>query len=63
MKEESTSKDGEQESTESTEYKNYVKAGAVWLPSEVTINQGGMEFTIKYADFKINEGVTEADFK
>jgi len=63
LKEESTSKDGEQESTESTEYKNYIKAGAVMLPSEITINQGGMEFTIKYADFKINEGVTEADFK
>lgn len=62
LKEESTSKQGEQEVTETTEYKNYVKAGNIMLPSEVTINQG-MEFTIQYSDFKINEGVTAEDFK
>lgn len=62
LKEESTQKMGEQEMTVTKEYKNYVKAGSVMLPSEMTINQG-MEINISYSDFKINEGVTEADFK
>jgi zinc protease len=62
LKEESTSKEGEEEVTETVEYKNYLKVGSIMQPSEITINQG-MEFTVKYADFKINEGVTETDFK
>lgn len=62
LKEESTSKQGDQEVTETIEYKSYIKAGNIMLPAEVTINQG-MEINISYSDFKINEGVTAEDFK
>lgn len=62
LKEESTSKQGDEEVTETIEYKNYIKVGNIMLPSEIIINQG-MEFNIKYSDFKINEGVTAEDFK
>jgi len=63
LKEESTTKADDQEVTETVEFKNYIKAGGILLPSEITRNAGGQEFTIKYAGFKINEGVAEADFK
>ena len=33
------------------------------MPTEITRNAGGQEFTIVYNDMKINEGVSEADFK
>ncbi len=33
------------------------------FPSSLTQNAGGQEFTINYFNIKINEGVTEADFK
>lgn len=62
LKEETTEKEGDQEMTVTIDYKNYVKAGNIMQPSEITVNQG-MEFTIKFADFKINEGVTAEDFK
>ncbi len=63
LKEESTKKEGEEEVTSVIEYKNYVKAGNILVPSEVTRTMGPQEFTIKFADFKINEGVTAEDFK
>ena len=63
LKEESTKKEGGEDVTSSVEYKNYVKVGGIMLPSEVTRNAGGQEFTIKFSDFKINEGVTAEDFK
>ncbi|MBL0356092.1 MAG: insulinase family protein [Chitinophagaceae bacterium] len=63
LKEESTSKEGDQEVTETVEYKNYVKVGAVLLPSEITRNVAGQEIPFKFTDYKLNEGVTEADFK
>jgi zinc protease len=63
LKEESTSKQGDQEVTQTIEYKNYVKAGNIMLPSGVTQTEAGQELPMVFSDFKINEGVTEADFK
>ena len=63
LKEETTSKMQDQEVNETIEYKNYVKVGNIMLPSEITRNVGGQEFNIKFTDFKLNEGVAEADFQ
>lgn len=63
LKEESTSKEGDQEVTETVEYKNYVKVGTILLPTEITRTVAGQEIPFKFSDYKLNEGVTEADFK
>ncbi len=63
VKEESTSRMGEQEVNEIVEYKNYTRFGSLLFPEEVTRNVAGQEFTIKYTDFKLNEGITENDFQ
>ena len=63
LKEETTSKDGDTDSPITIEYKNYKKVGNIMMPFEITRNEGGMEFTLVYTDIKINEGVTEEDFK
>lgn len=63
LKEEITSTSGEDDATSTVEYKDYKKVGAILLPHEITRNQGGMEFTIKISGYKINEALTEADFK
>ena len=63
LKEETTTKDADTDTPLTIEYKNYKKAGNIMMPYEVTRNEGGQEYTIIYTDIKINEGVTEADFK
>ena len=63
LKEETTSKEGGTDVPVTIEYKNYKKAGNIMMPFEITRNEGGQEFTIVYTDIRINEGVTEADFK
>lgn len=63
LKEESTKKEEGEDVTSTVEYKNYVKAGNLMFPAEVTRTVGPQEFTVKFSNFKINEGVTEADFK
>lgn len=63
LQEENTSKAAGEERVEIVAYKNYQKVGAVLLPFEITRNAGGQEFTVKLSDFKLNEGVTDADFK
>lgn len=63
LKEETTSIQEGAEIPMTVEYKNYKKFGAVLLPTEVTRNAGGQEIPFKYKDIKLNEGVTEADFK
>ena len=63
LKEETTTKEGDEDVPMTIEYKNYKKFGNLLLPSEITRNAGGQEFTLVYTDIKINEGVTEADFK
>lgn len=63
LKEESTSKQGDQEETTTIEYKNYIKVGNIMLPTEMIRNEGGQELPFKFTNYKLNEGVTEADFK
>ncbi|MCW3089179.1 MAG: hypothetical protein JWP81_248 [Ferruginibacter sp.] len=63
LKEETTSVQGDAEVPVTIEYKNYKKFGAVLFPTEVTRSMGGQEIPFKYKDIKLNEGVSEADFK
>jgi len=63
LKEETTSKKDGQDNIATTEYKDYRKVGNILLPFEVIRNEGGQELTIKYSDYKLNEGVSDADFK
>jgi hypothetical protein len=63
LKEETTTSQENADVPITIEYKNYIKTGAILLPSEVTRTVGGQEIPFKYKDIKINEGVSEADFK
>ncbi len=63
LREENTSKENGQDMVETVDYKDYKKVGNIMLPFEITRNTAGQEFTVKYSDFKLNEGVTDADFK
>lgn len=63
LKEETTAVQGDAEIQMTVEYKNYKKTGALLLPTEVTRNVGGQEIPLVYKEIKLNEGVTEADFK
>ncbi len=45
------------------DYKDYRKVGNIMLPFEITRNVGGQEIPFKYTAIKINEGVSELDFK
>ena len=63
LKEDVTTKKEGQDVVESIEYKDYRKVGTILLPFEIIRNAGGQEFTIKYVDYKLNEGVTAADFQ
>lgn len=63
LKEETTSVQEDANIPMTVEYKNYMKFGTLLLPTEVTRTVGGQEIPLKYKDIKLNEGVTEADFK
>lgn len=63
LKDETTSKDGERDSPITIEYKNYKKAGNILMPYEVTRNQDGQEFTMKYTEIKVNDPLSDTDFK
>ncbi len=63
LQEETTTKQGDTEIPVIIEYKNYQKVGNLMFPTIITQNAGGQEFTINYSNIKLNEGVTEADFK
>lgn len=63
LKEETTTKRADQDIPVSIEYKNYKKTGNILMPYEVTRTMGDQEFTTVYTEIKINEGVTDADFK
>ena len=47
----------------SVEYGEYKKFGTLLLPTAVTRSVGGQEIPFKYKDIKLNEGVSEGDFK
>jgi zinc protease len=63
LKEETTSVQEDANIPMTIEYKNYMKFGTLLLPTEVTRSLGGQEIPLKYKDIKLNEGVTDADFK
>ena len=63
LKEETTSIQEGADVPMTIEYKNYKKTGALLLPTEITRNAGGQEIPFKYKEIKLNEGVTDADFK
>lgn len=62
LQEETTSFQGDAEMPISIEYKNYQKAGNILLPTQITRNVEGQEFTVNFSDYKINEGVKDTDF-
>lgn len=67
VKEESTSKEDGQDITQSVEYNDYRKIGALLFPYKNVISiqaaGGGQDIAIQLKDVKINEGVAAADFK
>ncbi len=63
LQDETTTKQGNTEIPVIIEYKNYQKFGALMFATTITQNAGGQEFTINFSNIKLNEGVTEADFK
>ena len=63
LKEESTVDAGGNEMTITVSYANYKKIGSIMLPYSITQSVGEQEFAMNMTDIKINEGVTEADFK
>ena len=63
LMEEGTIDAGGTEMTSVVEYSNYQKAGNVLFPYSVKQTAGEQEFPMNVSEIKINEGVTEADFK
>ncbi len=64
LKDESTvSGEGGQEAPFTTEYADYRKVGTLMFPFKITQTVGEQEFTMDMTEIKVNEGVTEADFK
>ena len=61
--EETTSKQRDTEVPITVEYKDYKKIGNIMVPHTIIRNIGGQELSMKFSDIKLNEGVTEADFK
>jgi zinc protease len=62
LMEETSSKQGDAEIPVTVEYKNYIKVGNILLPTVITRNAGGQEFTLNMTDIKLNEGVGDSDF-
>lgn len=63
LQEESTSKVGEEDVPTTTTYGDYKKEGNVLLPHSITKTTGEQEMALKVTAVKINEGVSETDFK
>lgn len=63
LREEGTEKEGDVEVNVSTDFSDYRKVGNIMLPYTISISQGEMNFDMKVKEYKINEGVTVADFK
>ena len=63
LQEESTVKTKDGETASTVEYKDYRKEGNLMFPHEIIQSAAGQEFDMKLSDYKINEGVTEGDFK
>jgi zinc protease len=63
LKEENTTTREGKEVIETAEYKDYKKVGNILLPYEIIRTTEGQEITFKYSSIKLNEDVTDADFK
>ncbi len=63
LREESTEKEGDTEVPVTVDYSNYKKVGNLMLPYTITQTAGEQEFQMNASDIKLNEGVTDADFK
>jgi hypothetical protein len=63
LQEETTSKEGDMDITSTIEYKNYKKVGALLFPHNIIASSDGQEFNMTITEIKLNEGVTDADFK
>ena len=63
LREESTSTENGTETAVSTDYGDYKKVGNIMFPFSITQLQGEQEIPFKIKEIKINEGVTDADFK
>ena len=63
LREESTTTTPQGEVSVTTDYSNYKKVGNILFPFTITQIAGEQEIVMNTTDIKINEGVTEADFK
>lgn len=63
LREESTTSTPQGEVTVTTDYSNYKKVGKLLFPFTITQLAGGQEVIMNTTDIKVNEGVTDADFK
>lgn len=63
LQEETTTKVGDQDVPVTILYADYRKEGTVMFPHSVTRSTGEQELALKINSIKINEGVTEDDFK
>ncbi|MGC4101496.1 insulinase family protein [Ferruginibacter sp.] len=63
LQEETTSKQGTEDIPVTIDYKNYQKVGTIMLPTQIVRNSNGQELTLNLSNIKINQGVTEDDFK
>ncbi len=63
LRDESTLSEEGQEMMQITDFSDYRKVGNIMYPYSITQTVGEQEFPMKLTDVKINEGVTEADFK
>ena len=67
VKQENTSKENGQDITQTIEYSNYKKSGAILFAFthafSIQTPAGNQDFTMEIKELKINEGVTAADFK
>ncbi|MEO8771807.1 MAG: insulinase family protein [Ferruginibacter sp.] len=63
IREESTETAGGEETAVIVDYSDYQKVGTLLFPLTITQSAGGQDLVFKFSDVKINEGVTDADFK
>jgi hypothetical protein len=63
VREETTSLEGEMEVIVSLDYSNYKKVKNLALPFTIVQTAGEQEFTMNMTEIKINEDVTEDNFK
>jgi hypothetical protein len=63
LREEGTIEEGGTEMSQTFDYSDYRKVGTLMFPFTITQSVADQEFTMNVTEIKINEGVTDADFK